>query len=187
MREAEEANNQSAIDPTTGQFVIPPQRQQSLPPQPQNGDPPDQKPVMNGDIKENGDSSSNDASDLHNNDITDDKNSTDTKPVIKQELTENSSDEKQLKIMLSGFVRSEYEELQSMVEKLGAEVTSQAKLATHLVMPKMGRTISFLCAISYVKYILKPAWIRDSHKENKLLGKYRHAHNIKHLPYSISM
>ena len=73
--------------------------------------------------------------------------------------------------MLSGFVRSEYEELQSMVKDLGAEVTSQAKFATHLVMPKLGRTISFLCAISYVKHILKPDWVRDSHKGKKLLGK----------------
>ena len=81
------------------------------------------------------------------------------------------SETKQLKIMLSGFVRSEYDELEAMVKELGAEVTSQANFATHLVMPKMGRTISFLCAISYVKFILKPSWIRQSHKEKKLLGK----------------
>ena len=79
--------------------------------------------------------------------------------------------ENKLKIMLSGFVRSEYEELENMVKDLGAEVTSQAKLASHLVMPKMGRTITFLCAMSYVKFIAKPQWIRESHKEKKLLGK----------------
>merc|ERR1719510_1536674 len=82
--------------------------------------------------------------------------------------SENIKDTKP-KIMLSGFVRSEYEEIGGMVKDLGAEVTSQAKFATHLVMPKMGRTISFLCAISYVKFILKPSWIRQSHKEKKLL------------------
>jgi len=58
---------------------------------------------------------------------------------------------------------------------MGAEVTSQAKHATHLIMPKMCRTISFLCAMSYVKWILKPEWITDSHKEKKLIdpSKYQ--------------
>ena len=74
--------------------------------------------------------------------------------------------------MLSGFVKSQYEELQSMLKAMGAEVTSQAKHATHLIMPKMCRTISFLCAMSYVKWILKPEWITDSHKEKKLIGMY---------------
>lgn len=108
-------------------------------------------------------------------------NSTNNDNIMKPNETTNStasennnskdSETKQLKIMLSGFVRSEYDELEAMVKELGAEVTSQAKFATHLVMPKMGRTISFLCAISYVKFILKPSWIRQSHKEKKLLGK----------------
>ena len=108
-------------------------------------------------------------------------NSTNNDNIMKPNETANStasennnskdSETKQLKIMLSGFVRSEYDELEAMVKELGAEVTSQAKFATHLVMPKMGRTISFLCAISYVKFILKPSWIRQSHKEKKLLGK----------------
>ena len=107
-------------------------------------------------------------------------NSTDNDNIMKPNETTNStvennnskdSETKQLKIMLSGFVRSEYDELEAMVKELGAEVTSQANFATHLVMPKMGRTISFLCAISYVKFILKPSWIRQSHKEKKLLGK----------------
>ena len=75
--------------------------------------------------------------------------------------------------MLSGFVKSQYEELQSMLKAMGAEVTSQAKHATHLIMPKMCRTISFLCAMSYVKWILKPEWITDSHKEKKLIGMYQ--------------
>ena len=108
-------------------------------------------------------------------------NSTNNDNIMKPNETANStasennnskdSETKQLKIMLSGFVRSEYDELEAMVKELGAEVTSQANFATHLVMPKMGRTISFLCAISYVKFILKPSWIRQSHKEKKLLGK----------------
>merc|ERR550532_3299686 len=179
MREAEEQNNQSAIDPTTGQFIPPPLH----PPNP---------PLNGGSVKENGDLNSNDGNDpmdqdgITNNDSkkedeNKDKtavNSTDNDNIMKPNETTNStvennnskdSETKQLKIMLSGFVRSEYDELEAMVKELGAEVTSQANFATHLVMPKMGRTISFLCAISYVKFILKPSWIRQSHKEKKLL------------------
>ena len=147
-------------------------------------------------VKENGDLNSNDGNDPMDQDGTTNNeskkedenkdktavNSTDNDNIMKPNETANStvasennnskdSETKQLKIMLSGFVRSEYDELEAMVKELGAEVTSQANFATHLVMPKMGRTISFLCAISYVKFILKPSWIRQSHKEKKLLGK----------------
>ena len=86
---------------------------------------------------------------------------------------DNDKDEKnesKLKIMLSGFVESEKEELTGLAQGLGMELTDIAQKATHLVMPKLGRTISFLCAINYVKYILKADWIRESSKEKKVLG-----------------
>ena len=153
---------------------------------------------VNGDsIKENGDLNSNDENDpmdhqdTNNDDSSKDehdKDNVENKDSSKTNDSENNNkgtgqkinnSEKNIvkidtkpKIMLSGFVRSEYEELEGMVKDLGAEVTSQAKFATHPVMPNMGRTISFLCAISYVKFILKPAWIRQSHKEKKLLGEF---------------
>ena len=150
---------------------------------------------VNGDsIKENGDLNSNDEndpmdhSDTNNDDSSkdndkdngenkessktnnDSENNNSGNPKINNSSENINSKDTKPKIMLSGFVRSEYEELEGMVKDLGAEVTSQAKFATHLVMPNMGRTISFLCAISYVKFILKPAWIRQSHKEKKVLG-----------------
>ena len=147
---------------------------------PQNGGGDSKQQLVNGDsTKENGDLNSNDENDPMDHDGLDDKDA--EKTATAAAADSNNSDqlkssgggknsENMLKIMLSGFVRSEYDELESMVKELGAEVTSQAKFATHLVMPKMGRTISFLCAISYVKFILKPSWIRQSHKEKKLLG-----------------
>ena len=88
------------------------------------------------------------------------------------EKDSNEKDENKLKIMLSGFVESEKEELTGLVQGLGMELTDIAQKATHLVMPKLGRTISFLCAISYVKYILKADWIRESSKEKKVLGTH---------------
>ncbi len=72
---------------------------------------------------------------------------------------------------LTGFVPSELSEAQKMCDEMGLEVTSQARLATHLVMPSLNRTIAFLCAINYVKFVLSIDWIKDSHKEKKLLGK----------------
>ena len=153
LRRADE--NQSAIDPTTGQF-IPPNQSQQNPQQssteltevknevksPEIKSEPNGK--MNG-VKENGDN-----------------------------CDDNDKDEKnesKLKIMLSGFVESEKEELTGLAQGLGMELTDIAQKATHLVMPKLGRTISFLCAINYVKYILKADWIRESSKEKKVLGK----------------
>eukprot|EP00093_Oithona_nana_P001783 01783.XXX_4517_412_1 [CDS] Oithona nana genome sequencing. len=151
LRRADE--NQSAIDPTTGQF-IPPNQPQQNPQQssteltevknevksPEIKSEPNGK--MNG-VKENGDN-----------------------------CDDNDKDEKnesKLKIMLSGFVESEKEELTGLAQGLGMELTDIAQKATHLVMPKLGRTISFLCAINYVKYILKADWIRESSKEKKVL------------------
>ena len=162
LRESDEQPNQSAIDPTTGQFVPPPPQQPTPPtptaaPPPLNGGDSNTPTMMNGDIKENGDTNNDD----HHNDEESNTNAS------KEETNPSSNPNK---IMLSGFVKSQYEELQLMLKSMGAEVTSQAKLATHLVMPKMCRTISFLCAMSYVKWILKPEWITDSHKEKKLLG-----------------
>ena len=85
---------------------------------------------------------------------------------------DKDNNENKLKIMLSGFVKSEEEELTDLARNLGMELTNSAAEATHLVMPKLGRTISFLCAISYVKYILRPEWIRESSKEKKVLGNH---------------
>jgi len=153
LRRADE--NQSAIDPTTGQF-IPPNQPQPNPHQQSSTETtevknevksPEIKSESNGKmngVKENGD----------NRDV---------------EKDSNEKDENKLKIMLSGFVESEKEELTGLVQGLGMELTDIAQKATHLVMPKLGRTISFLCAISYVKYILKADWIRESSKEKKVL------------------
>ena len=75
LRESDEQPNQSAIDPTTGQFVPPPPQQptpptpttttaNAAPPPPLNGG--ETPTMMNGDIKENGDT--NNDNDHHNDD-----------------------------------------------------------------------------------------------------------------------
>jgi hypothetical protein len=158
MREAEEIQQQGGIDPATGQ-IYPPMTSSNL----SNGTlvKNEAQPVVNGDVvNENGDP----------NLTSDSSDSKTTTNHADQQDSEQNNDQN-IKIMLSGFVKSELEDLELLVKDLGVEVTSQAKCATHLVMPKMGRTISFLCAISYVKHILKPEWIRESHKQMKLIGK----------------
>jgi hypothetical protein len=90
---------------------------------------------------------------------------------IKETKTDGKLDEIKPKVMFSGFSLSELREVQKMCSELGLEVTSQARSATHLVMPCLNQTISFLCAISFVKFVVDVSWIKDSHKELKLRGK----------------
>ena len=92
------------------------------------------------------------------------------------------------KILLTGFVPSELTEAQKMCSELGLEVTSQARLATHLVMPSLNRTIALLCAVNYVKFVLSVDWIKDSHKDKKLKGKKKISiklHNIANMHEAI--
>ena len=78
------------------------------------------------------------------------------------------------RILFTGFVPSTLAEMERMARDLGAEVvlSSQSCLnATHMVMPRLGRTVKFLCAIPHVKHVLKPEWVSDSHKEKAFKGK----------------
>ena len=47
----------------------------------------------------------------------------------------------------------------------------QADRATHVVMPKLGRTVTFLCGVPFAAHVVGYRWIRDSGKEGKFLGK----------------
>lgn len=92
------------------------------------------------------------------------------------------------KVLLTGFVPSELSDAQKMCAELGLEVTSQAKLATHLVMPSLNRTIAFLCAVNYVKFVLSVDWIKDSHKDKKLKGEmvlHKQTHELSR-PYLLN-
>jgi hypothetical protein len=77
------------------------------------------------------------------------------------------------KVLLTGFVPSELTEAARLCHELALEVTSQAKQATHVVMPKLNRTISLLCAISFAKFVVSVKWLQDSAKEKKLKGELR--------------
>ena len=78
------------------------------------------------------------------------------------------------RIIFTGFTATTLAEMERMARDLGAEVMSSQSTtggATHLVMPKLGRTIKFLCALSSVSHVLSPQWIQDSHKDKKFKGR----------------
>ena len=91
---------------------------------------------------------------------------------IKKEIDEDGNEGKVPTILFTGFVQSTLSEMERMARELGANVvTSQnPSNATHMVMPKLGRTMAFLCGITYVRYIVSSAWIEESSKEKKFLG-----------------
>ena len=79
------------------------------------------------------------------------------------------------KIIFTGFVQSTLKELTATVTELGGEVVPPELIstATHLVMPVLERTISMMCALSYVHHILRADWVRESRKEKKWLGELK--------------
>ena len=90
---------------------------------------------------------------------------------------ESSNEAKPLnsrRIVFTGFVPSELDEMTTMANKLGCEILPSAKAdkASHLVMPKMGRTITFLCGLPHADHILSKDWVKESSKAGKWLGKF---------------
>ena len=77
------------------------------------------------------------------------------------------------RIIFTGFVKSTLREMTAIVADLGGEVVPAELIstATHLVMPVLDRTISMMCALSYVNHILKADWVRESRREKKWLGE----------------
>ena len=117
---------------------------------------------QNGSVRSNGQGKENDKTDENEN-----------QSRIKKEIGEDGNEFKAPTILFTGFVQSTLSEMERMARELGANVvTSQnPSNATHMVMPKLGRTMAFLCGITYVRYIVSSAWIEDSSKEKKFLGK----------------
>ena len=77
------------------------------------------------------------------------------------------------KVIFTGFTASTLSEMERMTRDLGAEVLSSSELAgaTHLVMPRLGRTIKFLCALAHVRHVVSPTWVKDSHQDKRFKGK----------------
>ena len=117
--------------------------------------------AQNGVGQNNGDIKGNDTIDENEN-----------QNKIKTEVKDGGNGSKSPCILFTGFVPSSLSEMERMARDLGATVVTlqNASKATHMVMPKLGRTMAFLCGLTYVKYILSSTWIEHSNKENKFLG-----------------
>merc|ERR1719225_204466 len=78
------------------------------------------------------------------------------------------------RILFTGFVPSSLSEMERMARELGAKILTcqNSSEATHMVMPKLGRTMAFLCGLSYAKYIISSAWIEESSAAKRFLGKF---------------
>ncbi len=80
---------------------------------------------------------------------------------------------KGFRLLLTGFTPSDGDRYEEMAARLGAEVVTrlEADQATHMVMPKLGRTITFLCGLPYVGHVVGHRWLSDSDREGKFLRK----------------
>ena len=45
--------------------------------------------------------------------------------------------------------------------KLGGKVTENGQDCTHIVTPRIARTVKFLCGISVCKYVVTPKWVEE--------------------------
>ena len=78
------------------------------------------------------------------------------------------------RILFTGFVPSSLSEMERMARELGAKILTcqNSSEATHMVMPKLGRTMAFLCGLSYTKYIVSSTWIEESSAAKQFLGTF---------------
>ncbi|CAB4063821.1 PAXIP1 [Lepeophtheirus salmonis] len=81
-------------------------------------------------------------------------------------MNKSGDDYKKISVLLSGFSSTEFSSMVHLIKEAPFLCyTSDVRVATHLIMPKLCRTISFLKAIVKVKFILSNEWLKESCKE----------------------
>ncbi|XP_064405411.1 PAX-interacting protein 1-like isoform X4 [Halichondria panicea] len=65
-------------------------------------------------------------------------------------------------VLVTGISQSVAKTLKNSVVQLGGQVTERGSDCTHIVLPRVTRTVKFLCGISMCQYIVTPAWIESS-------------------------
>jgi len=73
------------------------------------------------------------------------------------------------RIMFSNMDPTDKKELNHLLTDMYTDYTTEAAEVTHLIMPCMERTNNFLMALPTVKFVLDPAWIRDSKSAGRWL------------------
>lgn len=86
-------------------------------------------------------------------------------PPLSVSYPENVS----VKIMFSGF--SETTQLTQLASSLGLTIATDYTQCTHLVMPKILRTVKFLCSLNHVNHIVHPDWLINCAKRGHLVDE----------------
>ncbi|XP_074597245.1 uncharacterized protein LOC141852221 isoform X2 [Brevipalpus obovatus] len=74
-----------------------------------------------------------------------------------------------VKVMFTGF--KDLSDFLKITTKLGITVTNDHTQCTHLVMDRVARTVKFMCALSYVNYVVHPDWLVSCSKRGHLVDE----------------
>ena len=50
-------------------------------------------------------------------------------------------------------------------------MTERGRECTHIVLPRVTRTVKFLCGISVCEHVVTPAWVESSVREGRFVGE----------------
>lgn len=75
------------------------------------------------------------------------------------------------KIMLTRIPKKQHDELVKLIEDLGCTLVSDARLVTHLVSTGVNRTLKFIQAMNYAKYIITPQWLVECDRQKRMISE----------------
>jgi len=94
----------------------------------------------------------------------------DGQPKAKQRKF-NSSIPPIKRVLFTGLTGPTVHRLRQNVQKMKGELAKTVNDCTHLVAPKITRTVKFLSAVSICKFLVAPAWVDDSFDAKKFLDE----------------
>lgn len=90
-------------------------------------------------------------------------------PGVSQIPIANPEFSRLYRILITGS--NERDQLNSIIVSLGGKITNVPNDCTHLVTNKITRTVKFLCAFNYCKFVVSTTWIFESGKHGKFLNE----------------
>jgi len=73
-----------------------------------------------------------------------------------------------LRVILTGFTQQEDERMESYVRQLGGKVVEDPMRGTHLITPRVKRTLKFLVILNRGIPILPPLWLQECAQERRI-------------------
>ncbi|CAI8019609.1 PAX-interacting protein 1 [Geodia barretti] len=74
-------------------------------------------------------------------------------------------------VLLTGISQSISRRLRETVQQLGGVVSDRPRDCTHLVAPRVARTVKFLSGVSVCRWVLTPDWIEQCEREGRLVSE----------------